>query len=76
MRRPNVIDIPADQIRQQTTDAEFVEAIRTGAAVSPDFEEGVQYMAFSEAAAFSCHTGEMVDLSRFEPQMKCWGQTL
>ena len=44
MRRPNVIDIPADQIRQQTTDAEFVEAIRTGAAVSPDFEEGVQYM--------------------------------
>ena len=25
--------------------------------MSPDFEEGVQYMAFSEAAAFSCYTG-------------------
>ncbi len=68
-------DIPAQQIRLQT-DAEFVEAIRNGAAVSPDFEDGVQYMAFSEAVAFSCHTGEMTDVSICEPKMKCWGQTL
>ena len=69
------IEVPDDEVRLQTTDAEFVRAILHGGTVEPDFEEGVRYMEFTEAVAISAHTGEAVILPP-EPTMEAWGQTL
>ena len=71
-----VIDIPADDVRLHTTDAEFVSAIREGTPVSPDFEEGERYMSFCEAVALSSHSGETVDVTDLEPTMRSWGELL
>ena len=70
-----VIDIPEDEVRLQTTDAEFIRAILDGTPVEPSFEEGLRYMEFTEAAAISAHTGEAVMLPP-EPMMKAWGEPL
>ena len=69
------IDVAADDVRLQTTDAEFVRAILHGAPVEPDFEEGVRYMEFTEAVAISAHTGQIVTLPP-EPTKEAWGQPL
>ena len=69
------IEVPDDEVRLQTTDAEFVNAILHGGPVQPDFEEGVRYMEFTEAVAISAYTGEAVSLPP-EPTMKAWGQML
>ena len=66
--------MPADEVRLQTTDAEFVSAILHGGSVEPDFE-GVRYMEFMEAVAISAHTGRAVALPP-EPTMEFWAQTL
>ena len=63
------IEVSDDEVRLQTTDAEFVRAIRHGGSVEPDFEEGVRYMEFTEAVAVSANTGEAVTL-RPEPTME------
>jgi len=68
--------VPAEEERQQTTDAEFVQAILAGGTVTPDFAEGVAYMRFCEAAAFSAHSGRSVDVMNLHPQMAAWGVPL
>jgi predicted dehydrogenase len=50
--------IPADLVREWRAEAEFINAIRTGVPVSPDFEEGLRYVEFTEAAFRSARTGK------------------
>ena len=69
------IEVADEEVRLQTTDAEFVRAILHGGPVEPDFEEGVRYMGFTEAVAISAHTGEAVSLPP-EPRMEAWGKPL
>ena len=69
------IEVPDDEVRLQTTDAEFVRAILHGATVEPDFQEGVRYMEFTEAVAISAHTRQSVSLPP-KPTMEAWGQPL
>lgn len=67
------IDIPPNEIRYQTTDAEFVQAVREGTSVSPSFAEGLQYMQFCEAVAISLATGQSVTVPPASPMMESWG---
>ena len=64
-----------DEIRGQTTDAEFIQAIREGTPVSPSFEEGLRYMEFCEGVAQSAHFDRPVELPP-EPLMETWGRPL
>ena len=72
MRR---VDMPVQEQRDRTTDAEFIEAIRSGSPVSPDFAEGVRYMEFSEAVAQSVYESRTISLPP-EPKMDSWGRPL
>jgi predicted dehydrogenase len=57
------VPIPADKARSWRVEADFVDAIRTGApARFTDFETGVAYMEFTEAVARSARLGEAVEL--------------
>jgi len=56
------IEIPPDLVREWRAEADFVDAIRTGSPVSPDFEEGLQYIAFTEAVYRSARTGKAIAL--------------
>ena len=69
------IGMPVDEQRDRTTDREFIDAIRDGTPVSPDFAEGVRYMEFSEAVAQSVYEGRTVSLPP-EPRMDSWGRPL
>ncbi len=69
------IEPDPDEIRLQTTDAEFIQAIREGTPVHPSFDEGVQYMEFCEAVGQSVMFDKVVDLPP-EPLMATWGSTL
>jgi predicted dehydrogenase len=69
------IDIPDEEVRTQDTDSQFVRAILEGTPVSPDFEEGMRYMEFSEAVALSLQSGEMVSLPP-PVRMSAWGSYL
>lgn len=64
-----------DEIRLQTTDAEFIRAIREGTSVNPSFDEGVQYMEFCEAVGQSIYFDKAVNLPP-DPLMETWGKTL
>ncbi|HUX87904.1 MAG TPA: Gfo/Idh/MocA family oxidoreductase [Chloroflexota bacterium] len=61
------VEIPSDLIREWTAEADFISAIRTGAPVSPDFEEGLRYMEFTEAVYRSARLGQTVALP-LEPE--------
>ena len=69
------IEPDPDEIRLQTTDAEFIQAIREGTPVHPSFDEGVQYMEFCEAVGQSVMFDKVVDLPP-EPLLSTWGRTL
>lgn len=56
------IDIPNDLVREWRAEADFVDAIRTGSPVSPDFEEGLRYVEFTEAVYRSARSGRSVTL--------------
>ncbi len=56
------LDIPADLVREWRAEAEFVDAIRTGTPVTPDFEEGLRYMEFTEAVYRSARTRQAIAL--------------
>ena len=71
----HAIEMPAEERRDRTMDAEFIEAIRNGTPVSPDFAEGVRYMEFSEAVALSIYEGRMISMPP-EPKMDSWGRPL
>jgi predicted dehydrogenase len=70
------IPIPAEEAGSQTIDTDFVQAIRTGSPVSPDFVEGLGYMKFCEAVALSMKTGSLVSIAGLEPRMHSWGRWL
>ncbi|MBM3933588.1 MAG: Gfo/Idh/MocA family oxidoreductase [SAR202 cluster bacterium] len=69
------IEIPAAEVRNQTTDLEWIRAIRDGTPVRPDFDEGVRYMEFSEAVALSMKSGKTVTLP-MQPSMDSWGKLI
>ena len=69
------IFIPEAEIRTQDTDSQWIRAILEGTSVSPDFEEGMRYMEFSEAVALSLKSGDMVSLPP-PSQMEAWGNYL
>ncbi len=69
------IQMPLAEQRDRTMDAEFIEAIRKGTAVSPNFAEGVRYMEFSEAVAQSIYQGRRISMPP-EPKMDSWGRPL
>jgi predicted dehydrogenase len=57
------IPIPTEKARKWRVEEDFVDAIRTGAAIEfTDFATGVAYMEFTEAVARSARLGEAVDL--------------
>lgn len=56
------IEIPSDLVREWRAEADFIDAIRLGTPVSPDFTEGLKYMEFTEAVYRSANTGRAVDL--------------
>jgi len=57
------IPIPSEKMRSWRVEADFVDAIRTGAPIQfTDFATGVAYMEFTEAVARSAERGEPVDL--------------
>jgi predicted dehydrogenase len=57
------LPIAAEKAREWRVEAEFVDAIRTGAPVRfTDFATGVAYMEFTEAVARSARSGTAVDL--------------
>ena len=68
--------VSAEEERSQTTDREFIDAIRKGGTVSPTFEEGLRYMEFCEAVALSAHSGSAVRLPLAQPAMDSWGERL
>ena len=53
---------PPELVREWRAEAEFINAIRTGEPVSPDFEEGLRYVEFTEAVYRSARTGQVVSL--------------
>lgn len=70
------VEISPKEERSQSTDREFVEAIRDGTAVSPDFEDGLAYMSFCESVAASCFAGKKVELAELQPLMDSWERPL
>jgi predicted dehydrogenase len=56
------MEIPADERREWLAEADFIEAIRTGKPVSPDFDEGIKYMEFTEAVYRSADTGRTLEI--------------
>jgi predicted dehydrogenase len=70
------IEIPPEEERVQSTDADFIRAIREGTQVSPDFEEGLRYMEFLEATALSLQTSTAIPVPPPQAAMDCWGQFL
>ena len=54
------IEIPSELAREWRAEADFIDAIRTGSPVSPDFEEGLRYVEFTEAVYRSARTGTKV----------------
>jgi predicted dehydrogenase len=70
------IDISPEEERVQSTDADFIRAIREGTRVSPDFEEGLRYMEFMEAVALSLKTGTAIPVPPPQATMHSWGQYL
>ncbi|MGH8018171.1 MAG: Gfo/Idh/MocA family protein [Opitutaceae bacterium] len=70
----NPLPIPTDEIRTQSTDAEFVAAIRGGLRVEPGFADGIAYMEFCEAVAYSALRGTSVNLPLDGPLMEAWQQ--
>jgi predicted dehydrogenase len=64
------IPIPPDRAREWRVEADFVDAIRTGAPIHfTDFATGVAYMEFTEAVARSAQRGEAVELPLAEFQV-------
>ena len=69
------IEMPREEQRERSMDAEFIEAIRNGTPVSPDFAEGVRYMEFCEAVAQSVYEVRTISMPP-EAKMDSWGRPL
>ena len=58
------MEIPPEWIREWTVEQDFVEAVRTGKDVHPDFYDGLKYMEFTEAVFQSALSGQRITLMR------------
>jgi len=56
------VPIPPDEQRHWTAEADFIQAIREGTPVTPDFEEGLRYMEVTEAIYRAARSGQTVVL--------------
>jgi predicted dehydrogenase len=56
------VHIAPDEQRRWAAEADFIDGIRKGTPVSPDFEEGLRYMEVTEAIYRSARTGQRVNL--------------
>ena len=56
------VEVPAAERGEWRLEADFAAAIREGAPVFPDFQHGVDYMEFVEAAGRSLETGKTITL--------------
>ena len=62
-RTAEEVPVPSEKARDWRVEADFIDAIRTGAPVRfTDFATGVAYMEFTEAVARSAQRGEAVEL--------------
>jgi len=57
-----LIPIPPEKERLWTVEQDFVDAIRDGKEVHPDFEDGFKYMEFTEAIVRSVEKCGSVDM--------------
>jgi predicted dehydrogenase len=57
-----LIPIPPEKERLWTVEQDFIDAIRDGKEVHPDFEDGVKYMEFTEAIVRSVEKGGSVNM--------------
>ena len=57
-----LIPILEEEEKHWTVEQDFIDAIRTGSPAATTFEEGVQYMEFTEAVTRSAQTGQAVSL--------------
>jgi predicted dehydrogenase len=56
------VEITPEEQRHWTAEADFINAIRDGAPVTPDFEEGLRYMEVTEAIYRAARSGQTVHL--------------
>lgn len=54
--------IPKELEKSWTVEQDFIDAVREGKSVSPDFYEGLRYMEFVEAVARASETGHRITL--------------
>ena len=54
--------IPPERVRHWTVEQDFIDAIREGKPVSPSFEDGLEYMEFTEAVIRSGEQKCSIDL--------------
>ncbi len=57
-----MVSIPPEKERLWTVEQDFVDAIREGKEVHPDFEDGVKYMEFTEAIVRAVEQGGSVEM--------------
>lgn len=64
----HLVEVPigAAERRRWTVEADFIDAVRTGdqSAIEPNFDDGVQYMAFIDAAYRSASSQRAVEVRR------------
>ena len=56
------MELPPELTREWTVERDFIDAIRTGREVHPDFYDGLKYMELTEAIMLSADEGERVSL--------------
>ena len=56
------VEITPEQERKWTAEADFINGIREGTPVTPDFEEGLRYMEVTEAIYRAARTRQTVQL--------------
>jgi predicted dehydrogenase len=57
-----LIEITPDKERKWTVEHDFIQAIREGNEVHPNFEDGLDYMEFTEAVFQSVDSGKSIQL--------------
>jgi predicted dehydrogenase len=55
--------IPSNLVREWNVEQDFIDAIREGKEVHPNFHDGVKYMEFTESIFQSVEIGKKIHLS-------------
>ncbi len=58
------MDIPNDLTRNWTVEQDFIDSIRKGKEVHPNFYDGFKYMQFTEAVFRSVYSGQTVNVKQ------------